>query len=149
MLKGIDPLLGPELLMILRAMGHGDEIAIVDGNYPADAHASNNGARIVRMDGHSATKIVDAILSLMPLDTMVDDCVFRPGIRNDPAHKEPVMDDFAALVEKHVPGTKITPLMGDEFYARVGQAYALVASGERRLYGNLVLRKGVIGPEEA
>ena len=70
MLKNIDPLLGPELLKVLRAMGHGDEIAIVDGNYPADADAK----RLVRMDGHSAPAILDAILSVMPLDEMVPDC---------------------------------------------------------------------------
>jgi L-fucose mutarotase len=142
-LKGIDPVLGPELLMTLRAMGHGDEIAVVDANYPADTDAR----RLVRMDGHDAPRIVDAILSLMPLDALVDQAAFRPGIKNDPDHREPVMIEFERVVQKHEPKIKIVPLLGEDFYARVRGAYALVASGERRLYGNLILRKGVIGPD--
>jgi L-fucose mutarotase len=142
-LKGIDPALGPELLMILRAMGHGDEIAVVDANYPADTDAR----RLVRMDGHGAPRIVDAILSVMPLDEFVDQAAFRPGINNNPQHREPVMIDFERVVFKHQPTISIVPLLGEAFYERVKNAYAIVASGERRLYGNLVLRKGVIGPE--
>ncbi|MBT9288695.1 RbsD/FucU family protein [Prosthecodimorpha staleyi] len=141
MLKGIDPVLGPDLIMTLRAMGHGDEIAVVDGNYPAVAHAR----RLVRMDGHDATRVVDAILSVMPLD---DDqaAAFRPGIRGDEAAVEPIMADFAAIVRRHEPAKSVTPLMGQAFYDRVRAAYAVVATGERRLYGNLVLRKGVVRP---
>ena len=75
MLKGIDPVLGPELLAILRGMGHGDEIAVVDGNYPAETDAK----RLVRMDGHDAPRIVEAILSVMPVDEFVPDAVFRPA----------------------------------------------------------------------
>jgi L-fucose mutarotase len=143
MLKGIDSILGPELLMILRAMGHGDEIAIVDGNYPADAHAK----RLVRMDGHDATRIVDAILSLMPLDDRVEHAAFRPGL-NDPHHREPIMVEFEQIVAKHEPTIAVVPLAGEKFYDRVRNAYAIVASSERRLYGNLILRKGVIDPEQ-
>jgi L-fucose mutarotase len=143
-LKGIDPVLGPELLMTLRAMGHGDEIAVVDANYPADA----NARRLVRMDGHAAPRIVDAILSVMPLDEFVETAAFRPGIKNDPNHQEPVMIEFERVVAKHEPRIGIVPLSGEAFYDRVRNAYAIVASGERRLYGNLILRKGVIGPEQ-
>jgi len=142
-LKGIDPILGPELLMTWRAMGHGDEIAIVDANYPADTDAR----RLVRMDGHGAPRLVDAILSLMPLDNFVEQAVFRPGIRNDPEHREPIMLEFEQIVFKYDPKIHIVPLLGDLFYSRVRNAYAIVASGERRLYGNLILRKGVISPD--
>ena len=142
MLKGIDPRLGPELLMTLRAMGHGDEIAIVDGNYPADAHAR----RLVRMDGHDAVSIADAILSVMPLDDFVEATAFRPGIKDQPDRREPVFGDFEAVVERHEPGKAVVPLPGEAFYERVKAAYAVVATGERRLYGNLVLRKGVVRP---
>ncbi len=141
MLKGIDPILGPELLMTLRAMGHGDEIAIVDANYPADTDAR----RLVRMDGHSAPRLVDAILSLMPLDNFVKQAAFRPGIKNDPEHREPIMLEFERIVFKYDPKISVVPLLGDLFYNRVRNAYAIVASGERRLYGNLILRKGVVG----
>jgi L-fucose mutarotase len=142
MLKGIDPLLGPELLMVLRTMGHGDEIAVVDGNYPADTDAQ----RLVRMDGHSATEIVNAILSVMPVDDFVAEAVFRPAAGGDAARKEPVFAEFEAILKNHEPKQKITVLVGADFYSRVKASYAVVATGERRLYGNLILRKGVIHP---
>ena len=142
MLKNIDPLLGPELLRVLRAMGHGDEIAVVDANYPAEEH----GKRLIRMDGHDAPRLVDAILSVMPVDDMVVEAVFRPAAFGDPKRMEPVFGDFAAVVMKHEPERKILPLTGMDFYNRVKAAFAIVASGERRLYGNLIIRKGVIRP---
>jgi L-fucose mutarotase len=142
-LKGIDPILGPELLMTLHAMGHGDEIAVVDANYPADTDAR----RLVRMAGHRAPRLVDAILSLMPLDNSVEQAVFRPGIKNDPERREPIMLEFERIVFKYEPKISIVPLPGELFYNRVRNAYAIVATGERRLYGNLILRKGVIGPD--
>ena len=140
MLKGIDPLLGPDLLQILRAMGHGDEIAIVDGNYPADTDAK----RLVRMDGHDAARIADAILSVMPVDEFVPEAVFRPAAYGDAKRMEPVFSDFETVLKKHEPKQKITALVGSDFYNRVKACYAIVASGERRLYGNLIIRKGVI-----
>ena len=143
MLKGINSLLGPELLKVLRAMGHGDEIAIVDGNYPADADAK----RLVRMDGHSATDILDAVLSVMPLDDMVPDCAFRPAAMNDAARMEPVFIDFERIVKHYEPKAHISILVGAEFYNRVKACYAIVASSEARLYGNIVLKKGVIHPK--
>ncbi len=143
MLKGIDPLLGPELLMILRAMGHGDEIAIVDGNYPADTDAT----RLIRMDGHGVPAIADAILSVMPLDDFVPQAAFRPAAHNDPARIETIFPEFEKIVAKHEPRQKIHVLVGSDFYNRVKAAYAIVATSERRLYGNLILRKGVIRPE--
>ncbi len=143
MLKGLDPLLGPDLLHVLRAMGHGDEIAIVDGNYPAAEHAK----RLVRMDGHDAPRIMDAILSVMPVDTFVPQAVFRPAAMGDPARVEAVFQDFEAILHKHEPKHSITPLIGDAFYSRVKAAYAIVASGERRLYGNIIIKKGVIHPD--
>ena len=142
MLKGLNPLLGPDLLKVLRAMGHGDEIAIVDGNYPADTDAK----RLIRADGHSATALLDAILSVMPVDEMVPDCVFRPAANNDPKRMEPIFEDFEKIVKKWEPGRHITTLVGADFYARVKGCYAIVASSEARLYGNIVLRKGVIHP---
>ena len=142
MLKGINPLLGPDLLKVLRAMGHGDEIAIVDGNYPAETDAK----RLIRADGHSATVLLDAVLSVMPLDEMVPDCVFRPAAHNDPKRMEPIFEDFEKIVKKWEPKRHITTLVGADFYARVKGCYAIVASSEARLYGNIVLRKGVIHP---
>jgi L-fucose mutarotase len=142
MLKGINPLIGPELLKVLRAMGHGDEIAIVDGNYPADTDAK----RLIRMDGHGVPEIMDAILSVMPLDEFVPETAFRPAAYNDPKRVEPIFTEFDAIVARHEPKHKISVLVGDSFYSRVKGAYALIATTERRLYGNIVLRKGVIHP---
>ena len=143
MLKGIDPLLSPDLLRALRAMGHGDEIAIVDGNYPAETDAK----RLVRMDGHEAPRLLDAILSVMPVDDMVPDAVWRPAAHGDPNRMEPVFDDFAAVLMKHEPKQRIVPLIGSDFYNKVKACFAVVASGEKRLYGNIVVKKGVIYPE--
>jgi L-fucose mutarotase len=142
MLKGINPLIGPELLKVLRAMGHGDEIAIVDGNYPADTDAK----RLIRMDGHGVPEIMDAILSVMPLDEFVPETAFRPAAYNDPKRIEPIFAEFDAIIMRHEPKYKISVLVGEHFYARVKSSYALIATTEARLYGNIVLRKGVIHP---
>ena len=142
MLKGIDPLLSPELLRVLRAMGHGDEIAIVDGNYPAEEHAK----RLIRLDGHGAPRILDAILSVMPLDDMVPEAAWRPAAYLDPQRMEPVFADFARVLAKHEPKQKLVPLVGEDFYGKVKACFAVVASSEPRLYGNVILRKGVIYP---
>jgi L-fucose mutarotase len=142
MLKGIDPLLSPDLLRILRAMGHGDTIAVVDGNYPAETDAK----RLVRLDGHGAPRILDAILSVMPVDGMVPEAVWRPAAYLDPSRLEPVFEDFADVLAKHEPDRKIVPLVGEDFYNKVKSCFAIVASGEARLYGNIVVKKGVIHP---
>ena len=142
MLKGLDPLLSPDLLRVLRAMGHGDEIAIVDGNYPAEEHAK----RLVRMDGHGAPRLMDAILSVMPVDDMVPEAVWRPAAHGDPKRMEPVFEEFTTVLMKHEPKQSITALVGEAFYNRVKNTFAIVASGEPRLYGNIVIRKGVIYP---
>ena len=143
MLKGLDPILGPDLLRILRAMGHGDEIAIVDANYPAEADARI----LIRMDGHGAPRLLDAILSVMPVDDLVAEAVWRPAAGGEPQRMEEVFADFARVLMKHEPGQRLVPLVGTDFYHRVKACFAIVASGERRLYGNIVIRKGVIHPD--
>jgi len=140
MLKGLDPLLGPELLAMLRAMGHGDEIAIVDGNYPAQAH----GRRVVRADGHGVLAVIDAILSVMPLDDGVDHAVFLP----DPPHRQPIHAEMTAQIARHDAAARPFALRGEAFYDRVRAAHGLVATSEPALYANVVLRKGVIRPEQ-
>ena len=142
MLKNIPPILGPDLLGILRAMGHGDEIAIVDANYPADSA----GPALVRLDGVSATDALDAILTLMPLDDFVDEAVFTMQVVGNASQREPVMDEFDAIITKHEPAMKLASLERFAFYERVAKGYAIVQSGERRLYGNILLKKGVIRP---
>ncbi|MBN9363340.1 MULTISPECIES: RbsD/FucU domain-containing protein [unclassified Devosia] len=143
MLKGIPPILGPDLLYILRAMGHGDEIAIVDANYPGDSA----GPQLVRLDGISASEVLDAILTVMPLDTFVDEQAFGMEVVGDAKKREETHKDFAKLIKKHEPGMKLSLLERFAFYERVHGAYAVVQTGERRLYGNVLLKKGIVRPE--
>lgn len=142
MLKLLDPLLSGPLLQILADMGHGDEIVIVDANYPAAANAK----RLVRLDGITATAALKAVVSLLPLDDFVD----APAAVMTPASgRPPVLDEFQALID----GAEGKPIQVTEmerfaFYERARGAYAMIATGERRLYGNIILVKGVIRPEE-
>jgi L-fucose mutarotase len=141
-LKNIDPLLGPELLMVLRAMGHGDEIAVVDGNFPAAATAR----RLVRLDGATATRAVRAIVSVLPLDDFVPRAAFRMAVADDPESVPPVCREFAELLAATGYERGIEPIERMAFYARAREAYATVATGEARLWGNLILKKGAITP---
>jgi L-fucose mutarotase len=145
MLRHIDPILSPELLAILRQMGHGDEIAIVDANFPA----VTMGKRVVRADGVSATHMVDAILKLMPLDAFVTETAFYMRQVHAPDEPAPVCVEFEGLVRRHGAGKfGMTPLERFAFYDRVQACFAVVATAERRLYGNLILKKGVLQPDE-
>ncbi len=143
MLIAIPPLLGPELLAILRAMGHGDELAIVDGNYPASADAR----RLVRADGHGLIEVIDAVLAVLPVDDFVPQALFRASRNGDPAERDPVHDEIAAVCARRAPGRQIVALGGQAFYDRVRTAYAVVATSEPRLYANFIVRKGVIYPQ--
>ena len=143
MLKGIPPILGPDLLYVLRAMGHGDEIAIVDANYPADSA----GPQLMRLDGISATDVLDAVLTLMPLDTFVDDQAFGMEVVGDPKKREQTHKEFDTLIKKHEPDMQLSMLERFAFYERVRGAFAVIQTGERRLYGNVLLKKGIVRPE--
>lgn len=142
MLKGINPILSPDLLATLRAMGHGDEIAIVDGNYPALEHAR----RLVRLDGHALVPVLDAILSVMPIDDFVQDAIFRSTKGPERDTLDPVHEEIIACCAKHEPDRAVVPLLGPDFYPRVKAAHTVVQTGEPRLYANVILKKGVIYP---
>jgi L-fucose mutarotase len=142
MLIGIPALLGPDFLATLRAMGHGDELAIVDGNYPAQEH----GRRVVRADGHGVIDVIDAVLTVLPVDDYVPQALFRASVKGDPAVIDPVHHEIIAVCARHAPGREVVALPGREFYERVKSAYAVVATSEPRLYGNFIVRKGVIYP---
>jgi L-fucose mutarotase len=143
MLKGIDPLLGPELLATLRGMGHADEIAVVDANFPAAA----NARRLIRAEGVGAPRMVEAILSVLPLEQFEPVAAFRMAADDAPDDIQPVIGEFAALLQTvGYPGL-IAPLGRFAFYERTRAAYAIVATGERRYWGNLILKKGAIPPE--
>jgi len=141
MLKGISPLLSPELLKILQEMGHGDELVIGDANFPAQSL----GRRCVRADGLGGVALVNAILDLMPLDTFADAPVTLmqvvPGTMDaDP----PIWAEFRSAVEAHQPGVKIAQIERFQFYDRARSAYACVATGERALYACVILKKGIL-----
>lgn len=142
MLKNIDPILSPELLSTLRAMGHGDEIAIVDGNYPGVEHAR----RLIRLDGLPLVPVLNAILSVMPVDDFVEEAIFRSTYRQERDRLEPVHSEIIDCCAGHEPERTVVPLVGADFYNRVRAAHTLVQTGEPRLYANVILRKGVIYP---
>lgn len=144
MLKNIPPILGPDLLHALQSMGHGDEIAIVDANYPG----TSAGPELIRLDGHTATDALEAILTLMPLDDFVEDSAILMEVVGDATKREPIMDEFEKITAKFEPKVKLTFLERHKFYERVFSAYAVVQTGERRLYGNIILKKGVVRPGE-
>ena len=142
MLKGIPSILTPELLKILMEMGHGDTIVIGDGNFPAASIAANS--RLIRLDGHGVPEILDAILQLFPLDPYVEAPVsLMEVVPGDPV-ETPIWDEYAKLVEKHEPGTKIGHIERFAFYDVAKKAYAVIATGETALYANIILQKGVV-----
>ena len=142
MLKGIPSILSPELLKILMEMGHGDTIVIGDGNFP---HASiAKDSQLVRLDGHGVCEILDAILTLMPLDTYVEEPVALMQVVPGDNVETPIWDEYAKIVEKHQPGTKIGQIERFAFYDEARKCYAVVSSGESALYANIILKKGVV-----
>ncbi len=141
MLKGLDPLLSPDLLRALRAMGHGDELVIADANYPAEAA----GCPVIRLDGHASPKVLDAILSVLPLDSFVPEAAFCMAVVDQPEAEQPIFEEFRALIRKHEGDAfRLGKLERYAFYERAEEAAVVVATGERRLYGNIILKKGII-----
>ncbi|UYO07048.1 MULTISPECIES: L-fucose mutarotase [Paenibacillus] len=141
MLKGISALLSPELLKILSEMGHGDEIVFADGNFPSASLAK----RLVRADGHGIPELLQATLELLPLNRYVEyPVMLMQVVPGDPV-ETPVWEVYRKIVhETEGEDIKFTELERFEFYERAKKAYAVVATGERALYGNLILSKGVI-----
>ena len=139
MLKGIPSIISPDLLKILMEMGHGDEIVIGDGNFPAASIAK----RLVRCDGHSVPELLDAILKLMPLDTYTECPVMLmevvPGDNVVPV----IWDEYREIIKKYQ-DVKIENIERFAFYDRAKEAYAVVTSGETALYANIILKKGVV-----
>ena len=147
MLKGIPRILSPELLKVLMEMGHGDEIVIADGNFPAASMAQ----RLLRADGHGVPELLDAILRLLPLDTYVDQPVALMAVVPGDEYKPEIWDEFEEIVSKHAVASEgDAQASGFElvergaFYERARNAYAVVATGEMALYANIILRKGVV-----
>ena len=146
MLWGIDPLLTADLLYALRRMGHGDEIVVVDTNFPADSTANSTMfGEPIPLAGVNAARAVEAILSVMPLDTFVPDPAARMEVVGDPRTMPPVQQEVQTIVDRAF--GKPLPLAGIErmaFYQKAREAFAVVATSERRHYGCFILKKGVL-----
>lgn len=144
MLKGLDPLLSADVLYILRAMGHGDDLVIADANFPA----VTMGRRVVRLDGADSPRALRAVLSLLPIDDFVDDPLLRIEVVGEPDAVPEVCRAFQAVVDEvEGPGRfAVKRIERFAFYERARQAFAVLATGETRLYGCILVKKGVIRP---
>ncbi|MEO5765955.1 MAG: RbsD/FucU domain-containing protein [Casimicrobiaceae bacterium] len=141
MLKGIHPLLVPDLVHALAAMGHGDEVAIVDANFPA----ASVGRRVIELRGASAAEVLDAVLTVFPLDTRVVPPALTMQVSGDPeAVPEPVADFAATMSDHGLADCEVGQLERQAFYIRARDAFVIVRTGELRAYGNILLVKGVV-----
>lgn len=149
MLKGIDPRLNADVLQCLRAMGHGDTVVLTDTNFPAEsvARATTRGA-LLRMENLTCAEAAKAVLSVLPLDTFVDDFAARMEVVGAPAEIPLVQAEVQSEID--AAEGRPRPMISIErfaFYDEAKQAYAVIQTGERRFYGCFILRKGVIGPD--
>jgi L-fucose mutarotase len=141
MLKNIPAILSPELLKILMEMGHGDEIVIADGNFPAASHAQ----RLARCDGHGALALLDAVLRLFPLDRFVKHPVALMAVVPGDDYRPDIWPLYRETIQKHDPQFADFEMVERfAFYERARKAYAIVATGEGARYANLILKKGLL-----
>ena len=149
MLKGIDNRLNADVLYVLRAMGHGDALVISDTNFPADSVARETAyGELLRMENLTAAEVATAVLSVMPLDTFVDDFAGRMEVVGEPDTVPEVQAEVQAVIDETEGRPR--PMIGIErfdFYDRARESYAVIQTGERRFYGCFILRKGVIPPD--
>lgn len=139
MLKNVPAIISPELLKILCEMGHGDEIVIGDGNFPA----ASNAKRLIRMDGHGVPEILDAVLKLIPLDTYVESpAMLMATAKDDPTPE--IWAKYKDVITKNNGETNISQIERFKFYERTREAYAVIATSESALYANIILKKGVV-----
>jgi L-fucose mutarotase len=140
MLKGIPSIIAPELLTILMEMGHGDEIVIADGNFPAASIAK----RLVRSDGNRVPELLEAILTLFPLDKYVPKPVALMELVPGETYIPEIWKTYRSICSKHEHFTDFESVERFAFYERAKQAYAVIATSETALYANIILKKGVV-----
>ncbi|MEK0445638.1 MAG: hypothetical protein RLZZ399_959 [Verrucomicrobiota bacterium] len=140
MLKGIPPIFSPEMLKVLMEMGHGDELVIADGNFPAAA----NARRLLRCDGHSVPALLDAILQFFPLDTYVEKPVTLMATVPGDSYRPTIWPEYAEIVRRRERAVEFEWIDRVSFYQRTREAYAVVATAEKALYANMILKKGVL-----
>jgi L-fucose mutarotase len=150
MLLNIDPLLTADILYALRAMGHGDELILTDTNFPADSIARQSVlGELLRMGANSSAEAARAVLSVMPLDSFVDEPALRMEIVGNPGEIPPVQREVQAVIDATATPIPMGSIERMSFYERAKQAYCVIATGERRFYGCFILKKGVIPPPGA
>jgi L-fucose mutarotase len=146
MLKGIPKILSPELLKVLCEMGHSDRIVIADGNFPSETMGKD--AKVIRCDGHGVPELLDAILTVFPLDSYVDQPVTLMELMDCDKGKiaTPIWDEYRAIVAKHDErGAKaVGNIDRFEFYDEAKKCYAIIATGEGAVYANVMIQKGVV-----
>lgn len=144
MLKGISPIISPELLKALCEMGHGDELVIADGNFPVESVGKN--AVVVRADGHGTAEILDAVLSLIPLDRYTEKPVaLMEVVPGDNCPTPEIWQEYEKIFQKHEPDHhEIEMTERFAFYERAKNAYLIIATGETAIYANVLLKKGVV-----
>ena len=146
MLKGIPKLLSPELLKVLCEMGHSDRIVIGDGNFPAETMGKN--AKVIRYDGQDIPALLEAILTVFPLDTYVDTpvCLMELMDRDKGRVETPIWDEYKAIVARHDDrgADAVGTIERFAFYEEAKKCYAVIATGESAIYANVILQKGVV-----
>lgn len=141
MLKNIPDLMPPELMKILMEMGHGDELLLCDGNYPKFGCPE----RCVRMDGHGISEILEMLLSFFPLDSYVEHPVILMAVLPGDPYKPEIWEEYRAIGKQHeAEGLREESVGKPRFYERGRNCYACVATGEKALYANVILKKGVV-----
>lgn len=143
MLKKVPAILSPALLKVLCEMGHSDELVLADGNFPAESVGRN--AIVIRADGHGVNELLDAVLTLMPLDRYTEKPVaLMSVVPGDPVVPK-IWDGYRATITKNGGDPAAIEMMERfAFYERAKKAYAIVATGETAIYANILLKKGVV-----
>lgn len=143
MLKGIPEILSPELLCALSQMGHGDELVIADGNFPC--HTVGKNSIVIRADGHGVPEILDAVLRVLPLDTYTPQPVGLMEVVKGDNVETPIWAEYEKLLNKYEPEHHdIEYIERFAFYERAKSAYLIISTGEKALYANILLKKGVV-----
>jgi len=144
MLKGIPKVISPALLKVLSEMGHGDELVIADGNFPAESVGRN--AIVIRADGNGVPEMLDAVLQLMPLDAYSEKPVaLMEVVKGDTVPTPTIWTTYREILDRYEPGNSdIEFTERFAFYERAKNAYAVIATGEEAVYANILLKKGVV-----
>lgn len=144
MLKGISPVISPDLLKALAEMGHGDELVIADGNFPC--HSVGKNSIVIRADGHGVPEILDAVLNLIPLDTYTEKPVaLMEVVKGDTCGTPEIWQTYEEILNKYEPAHhEIDYTERFAFYERAKGAYLIIATGEKAIYANILLKKGVV-----